>query len=217
VVFQHLKELFPLIRKLAWVIIIIGLFLVVFNGFQWWDQLRRAVYDPIASKKVAADWDDLRAKEALTEGVSTKNIKLKVSNQIGELIIPRMGAILPVVHGTDDESLKKGIGHYIGYGTVNPGDTGHVVLSGHRDTVLRGAGQLKIGDRLYVKFQGNVYTYQIRKTWITDAEDRTVIVPISKPVLTLTTCYPFDYIGNAPDRYIIRAELIEVKKDIPAV
>jgi sortase A len=208
---------FPLIRKMAWVIIIIGVFIMVFNGFQWWDQLRRAVYDPIASKKVASDWDDRHTKKALSEGINSKNIKLKVSGQMGELIIPRMGAILPIVHGTDDESLKKGIGHYIGYGTVNPGETGHVVLSGHRDTVLRGAGQLKLGDRIYVRFNGNIYTYQIRKTWVTDAEDRTIIVPIAKPVLTLTTCYPFDYIGSAPDRYIIRAELIEVKKDNGAV
>jgi sortase A len=216
-VFVQQKELFPLIRKFAWVIIIIGLFLMVFNGFQWWDQLRRAVYDPIASKKVAADWDNRKAQPALQDGISSNNIKLKVNGQIGELVIPRMGAILPIIHGTDDASLKKGVGHYIGYGTVNPGETGHVVLSGHRDTVFRGAGKLKIGDRLYVKFQGNVYTYQIRKTWITKADDRTVIVPIAKPVLTLTTCYPFDFIGSAPDRYIIRAELIHVQKDKTAV
>jgi sortase A len=58
---------------------------------------------------------------------------------------------------------------------------------------------------------GNVYTYQIRKRWITHAEDRTVIVPKKEPILTLTTCYPFDYVGNAPDRYIIQSELIEVR------
>lgn len=206
-----------MIRKLALIMIVVGIGMVIYNGTQWWDQLRHAVYDPIASRKIAEDWDDRQAKTAMTQGVAQSDIKLKVSNQMGELVIPRMGAILPIVHGTDDESLKKGIGHYIGYGTVNPGETGHVVLSGHRDTVLRGAGELKIGDRLYVKFKGNIYTYQIRKTWITNADDRTVIVPINKPVLTLTTCYPFDYIGNAPDRYIIRAELIEVKKDNESV
>ncbi len=201
-----------MIRKIAWVAIVVGLFLVFFNGLEWWDQLRQAVYDPIASKKVAQDWNDTNAKTTLSTGVKS-NKQLKVSGQIGELIIPRMGAILPIVEGTDDASLKRGVGHYIGYGTVKPGETGHVVLSGHRDTVLRGVGDLKIGDRLYVKFQGNIYTYQIRKTWITTEDDRTVIVPIKKPVLSLTTCYPFDYIGSAPDRYIIRADLIEIKKD----
>lgn len=134
-----------------------------------------------------------------------------VGSLIGQLIIPKIGAYLPVVEGTDDQSLKKGVGKYRGYGTVAPDQTGHVVLSGHRDTVFQKLGQLKNGDKLYVKYKNKIYTYQIRKTWITHAEDRTVIVPISRPVLTLTTCYPFVYKGNAPDRYIIRADLIKIK------
>ncbi|PFW66007.1 class D sortase, partial [Bacillus pseudomycoides] len=50
-------------------------------------------------------------------------------------------------------------------------------------------------------------TYEIQKTWITHADDRTVIIKKEEPILTLTTCYPFDYIGDAPDRYIIEAKL----------
>lgn len=53
-----------------------------------------------------------------------------------------------------------------------------------------------------------MYTYEIQKMWITHADDRTVIVKKEEPTLTLTTCYPFDYIGDAPDRYIIEAKLI---------
>ena len=139
-----------------------------------------------------------------------KQSTLKVGSNIGQLIIPKIGAYLPVVEGTDDQSLKKGVGKYRGYGTVAPDQTGHVVLSGHRDTVFRKLGQLRIGDKLYVKYKNRIYTYQIRKTWITHAEDRTVIVPIPRPVLTVTTCYPFNYKGNAPDRYIIRADLIRI-------
>lgn len=206
-----------MVRKIAWVVIVVGLFLIFFNGFEWWDELRQVVYDPIASKKVATNWADRKTESTLSTGVVTKNTNLKVDGQIGELIIPRMGVILPIVQGTDDSSLKRGVGHYIGYGTVNPGETGHVVLSGHRDTTLRGVGVLKVGDRLYIKFQGKIFTYQIRKTWITSENDRSVIVPINKPVLSLTTCYPFNYIGSAPDRYIIRADLIEVRKDNGAV
>ncbi len=71
---------------------------------------------------------------------------------------------------------------------------------------------MKKGDRLYIKYGNYLFTYQIRKSWITHADDRTVIVPISRPVLTLSTCYPFDYVGDAPDRYIIRAELIQIQE-----
>ncbi|TKH84963.1 sortase domain-bontaining protein, partial [Bacillus cereus] len=51
----------------------------------------------------------------------------------------------------------------------------------------------------------------INKHWITDSEDRTVIVEKSEPTLTLTTCYPFDYIGDAPDRYIIESSLLSIR------
>lgn len=140
-----------------------------------------------------------------------KRSSLNVGATIGQLIIPKIGAYLPIVEGTDDQSLEKGVGKYRGYGTVAPDQTGHVVLSGHRHTVFRKLGQLRNGDKLYVKYKNHIYTYQIRKTWITHAEDRTVIVPIPRPVLTVTTCYPFDYKGNAPDRYIVRADLIRIK------
>lgn len=165
-------------------------------------------------RSISPDWNNTSKKPMLNKGIDNPAIKA-VSNQkhkkIGELIIPRLGFIYPIVEGTDDEALKKGVGLYVGYGTVKPGQTGHVVLSGHRDTVFRRVGELKTGDRVYVKYQGYTFTYQIRKTWITDAEDRTVIVPHSKPVMSLTTCYPFDYVGDAPQRYIIRTELVEIR------
>lgn len=137
---------------------------------------------------------------------------LKVGSVIGQLIIPKIGAYLPIVEGTDPNSLEKGVGKYRGYGTVAPDQTGHVVLSGHRDTVFRKVGKLVNGDKMYVKFKNKMYTYQIRKTWVTHAKDRTVIVPINRPVLSVTTCYPFDYVGDAPDRYIIRADLTKIQK-----
>ena len=88
--------------------------------------------------------------------------------------------------------------------TTTPSGNGHTVLSGHRDTVFTELGQLKENDQLIVEYENKTYTYEINKHWITDSEDRTVIVEKSEPTLTLTTCYPFDYIGDAPDRYILK-------------
>ncbi|SEN47484.1 class D sortase [Lihuaxuella thermophila] len=205
-----------MIRILAWLLIASGGVVLGFNAYQWWGQINIAIDDPKLAMAISDDWTDRSEEPALSKVTvpGTKKGPEPVSGQrIGELAIPRLGAILPIVQGTDDEALKKGVGLYQGYGTVKPDHTGHVVLSGHRDTVFRKVGELKKGDRLYVNYNGYIYTYQIRKTWITDAEDRTVIVPINRPVLSLTTCYPFDYLGSAPDRYIIRAELIEIKKN----
>ncbi len=205
------REWDMVVRSVAIALIVIGASMLLYNGYQWWDQIRVAVHDPKLAMSIADNWDDRSKQSPLKKGVDT-DWQPKIGEEIGQLIIPRIGAILPIIEGTDEDELAKGVGHYVGWGTVLPGETGHAVLSGHRDTVFRRAGELKDGDRLYVKMKdGNVYTYQIRKRWITHAEDRTVIVPKKEPILTLTTCYPFDYVGNAPDRYIIQSELIEVR------
>jgi sortase A len=200
-----------MIRKTAWLLIVIGAVMFGYNAFEWWGQASIAVIDPKTAMAISNEWDDTTKKPSLQQGVKQNLPEAKRGEKVGELIIPRLGAILPIVRGTDEESLKKGVGLYEGYGTVKPGETGHVVLSGHRDTVFRGLGKLKPGDKLFIKYGNKIFTYQFRKSWITHADDRTVIVPHSKPVLSLTTCYPFDYVGNAPDRYIIRADLIKVE------
>jgi sortase A len=194
-------------------LILAGVILLGYNAYQWWGEIRVAVVDPKLAMAISHDWSDRTKVPSLSKGEPVTEDHEKRGTIIGELIIPRLGAILPIVQGTDTESLKKGVGLYEGYGTVKPGETGHVVLSGHRDTVFRGVGKLKPGDRLYVKYHHKIFTYQIRKTWVTRADDRTVIVPIPRPVLSLTTCYPFNYIGSAPDRYIIRADLIAIQND----
>ncbi|WP_044640772.1 class D sortase [Risungbinella massiliensis] len=199
-------------KILGLLIIIAGCALLFPNAWQWWQQSQLIRNDPKEAQAIATDWQDRTYQQPLAVGEKT-NQKTPIGQEMGELVLPQLGAILPIVEGADEDSLEKGVGHYIGYGTVNPGETGHVVLSGHRDTVFREVGKLKIGDRLYVRSYQKVYVYQIRKTWITHAEDLTVIVPYSKPILTLTTCYPFDFVGSAPDRYVIQAELIEIKPD----
>ncbi|MBA4603774.1 class D sortase [Thermoactinomyces sp. AMNI-1] len=125
-------------------------------------------------------------------------------DHFADLIIPKLQAKMPVVEGTHEDELEKGVGHYAE--SVLPGEPDNTVLSGHRDTVFRKVGQLKPGDRLLVQTNYGKFEYIITRTWITTPDDRTVIVPHKKPVLTLTTCYPFTYVGPAPERYIIQAE-----------
>jgi sortase A len=124
-----------------------------------------------------------------------------------DLIIPQLNAQMPIIEGTHEDELAQGVGHYAG--SVLPGEPDNAVLSGHRDTIFRKVGQLKKGDELRVKTNQGTFIYVINKTWITHADDRTVIVPHDKPTLTLTTCYPFYYVGPAPKRYIIQSTLRE--------
>lgn len=130
--------------------------------------------------------------------------------EVGWLLIPSLGRKYPIYWGTDDETLTQGVGYHTGQFTTPPDGQRHTVLAGHRDTVFSELAALKEGDQMYVQFEGVQYEYKISRTWITHAEDRTVIVAKDEPVLTLTTCYPFTFIGAAPDRYIIEAPLVNI-------
>ncbi|NPC93858.1 class D sortase [Bacillus sp. WMMC1349] len=131
----------------------------------------------------------------------------KKGEMIGELVIPKMKAKLPIYHGTDENELQKGVGHFAG--SVLPGEADNSVLSGHRDTIFRKLGQVGKGDRLIVKAAYGTFTYKVKKVRIVEADDRTVIVPKPRATLTVSTCYPFDFIGSAPKRYVLVADLIE--------
>jgi sortase A len=133
----------------------------------------------------------------------------KKGEMFGNLFIPKLNADLPIYHGTDEDELEKGVGHFAG--SVLPGEKDNSVLSGHRDTVFRKLGDVGKGDLLVVMTDAGEFTYKVRKVRIVDADDRTVIVPKPRATLTVTTCYPFDFIGDAPERYILVADLIEEK------
>lgn len=130
----------------------------------------------------------------------------QVGDLMGELIIPKLGASLPIIHGTDEDELEKGVGHYAG--SVMPGQSDNSVLSGHRDTVFRKLGKVGKGDEFIVSTADGTFTYRVRQVRIVDEDDRTVIVPKPKATLTVSTCYPFDFVGYAPDRYILVADLV---------
>ena len=124
---------------------------------------------------------------------------------IGTLEIPRIKRVIPIYEGTDDAELKRGAGHYIK--SVLPGAIDNSVIAGHRDSVFSKFGSLKIGDLLTVKTASGTFIYKIKSFRIVKADDRTVIVPTKVATLTLSTCYPFYYVGNAPKRFIVTALL----------
>jgi sortase A len=124
---------------------------------------------------------------------------------IGTLDIPRIKRVIPIYEGTDDAELKRGAGHYIK--SVMPGAIDNSVIAGHRDSVFSKFGSLKIGDPLTVKTASGTFVYKIKSFRIVKADDRTVIVPTKVATLTLSTCYPFYYVGNAPKRFIVTALL----------
>jgi LPXTG-site transpeptidase (sortase) family protein len=130
----------------------------------------------------------------------------KVGDAIGTLSIPKIKKTINIIEGTGTKELKLGVGHYVG--SVLPGVSDNSVLAGHRDSVFRNLGQLKIGDLMTVRTTYGTFVYEVHKIRIVNANDRTVIVPTQDAVLTLSTCYPFRFIGNAPKRYVVQAGLV---------
>ncbi len=130
-----------------------------------------------------------------------------IGEEIGELIIPRLNQSFPIYHGTDEDTLKMGVGHYPK--SVLPGLTNNTVLSAHRDTVFRGLRHVELGDTLTIQSSAGEFTYKVKTIRIVDKNDSTVLVPKPKATLTLTTCYPFYFLGDAKQRYVIVADLIK--------
>jgi sortase A len=134
-------------------------------------------------------------------------VRPEEGDTLGTLTIPALDQELPIIHGVGEDELEKGIGHFAQ--SVLPGENNNSVLSGHRDTVFRDLGKLQIGDQLIVQTSAGTFTYEIINTQIVDKDDKTIITPMDHAVLTVTTCYPFSYVGAAPDRYILSADLIQ--------
>lgn len=132
----------------------------------------------------------------------------KAGSALGKIVITSINLDYPLINGDDDEDLSKGVGHDLG--TALPGEKENVVLTGHRDTVFRNLGKLKAGDIISLETYYGNFKYKVNGTRIVDENDTTVIVKSGKEMLTLYTCYPFEYIGNPKQRYVVTCDFIEV-------
>ncbi|MEH6990774.1 class D sortase [Cytobacillus firmus] len=179
-----------------------GIWLAVSNLMPYMNNQKTAAHTASPSSNVKTEVKT----EQKTERHNLYTVRPKIGEEMGVLSIPKISADLPIFHGTDEDELEKGVGHYAG--SVLPGEEDNSVLSGHRDTVFRKLGKLEKGDLLVVNTSAGEFTYKVRKIRIVDADDRTVIVPKPRATLTVTTCYPFNFIGDAPQRYILIGDLV---------
>ena len=124
---------------------------------------------------------------------------------IAVLEVPRLGLTVPVLEGTVELTLNRGVGHV--EGTARPGEKGNVGIAGHRDGYFRVLKDVTAGDTIRLVTLGETLEYTVEDARIVEPEDVQVLDPTSTPVLTLVTCYPFYYVGNAPKRFVVRAGL----------
>ena len=126
---------------------------------------------------------------------------------LGILRIPKINVEVPVLEGTDDLSLNRGVGHVTG--TANPGRDGNVAIAGHRDGFFRGLKDVFLGDKVELVTPQRTETYIIDRITIVQPSDVSVLQPRSHASVTLITCYPFYFIGSAPQRFIVQASIVE--------
>lgn len=124
---------------------------------------------------------------------------------IAVLRIPKLSLEVPVLDGTDAITLNRGVGRI--QGTALPGQRGNIAIAGHRDGFFRGLKDIHAGDEIELLTAQRTDIYIVDRTVIVDPNDVSVLENGATPALTLVTCYPFHYIGNAPRRFVIEASL----------
>ncbi|HUP38615.1 MAG TPA: class D sortase [Vicinamibacterales bacterium] len=126
---------------------------------------------------------------------------------IGRVDIPRLKLSAAVAEGDDDKTLGKAVGHLPD--TPLPWHRrGNVALAAHRDGLFRRLEKIRLNDDIRVVTSRGEFHYRVTKTHIVDPDDVWVIAPTDTPTITLITCYPFSFVGNAPKRFIVKAALV---------
>ncbi|HAX44207.1 MAG TPA: class D sortase [Bryobacteraceae bacterium] len=133
------------------------------------------------------------------------------SEVMGRIMIPRLNLKATVREGTSEQTLALATGHIPG--TALPGQNGNVGVAGHRDTFFRGLAGIRTGDEIEFEAPEARFTYMVTSTQVVKPDAVHVLEAGLYPELTLVTCYPFDFIGSAPDRFIVKARLVS---QIPA-
>jgi sortase A len=144
-------------------------------------------------------WSAKRIR-AYTDALATE-----LGTPLAVLSIPRLRLDVPVFDGTDELTLNKGAGRIAG--TASPGERGNIGIAAHRDGFFRGLKNVQLGDRLELAVPHRRLVYTVDNIAVVKPSDVTVLKDRSRPSLTLVTCYPFYFVGDAPRRYIVQASL----------
>ncbi len=121
------------------------------------------------------------------------------------LRIPKLTLEVPVYGDTSDLNLDRGAGRIPGTATLE--QAGNIGIAAHRDGFFRKLKDVELGMDIYLEHGGRVQRYQITEISIVTPQENAVLAPTARPSVTLVTCYPFYFVGSAPKRFIVRAEL----------
>jgi sortase A len=173
-------------------------------------RLARQSFDSIVHVAPAA-----RPKLPEARGLQTPRSPVRRGAAIAALFIPRVELSAVVLHGSDDQTLRRGPGHL--EDTAMPGQAGNVVIAGHRDSFFRPLRKVRLGDDLFLDTPDGRLQYRVTRLRVVQPRDLSVLAPTDEEVLTLITCYPFGLLGSAPDRFVVRAVRVADAAAMPVV
>ena len=174
---------------LEWTLLGFGLGCLGMYGYERVDAHRYQVEQAAAFERDAQS----RAASAVRHG-----------GLVGMLDVPRLQLSTPVIEGDDSRTLKRAVGHLPD--TPMPWSPGNSAIAGHRDGLFRPLKDVKIGDEIRFRTTREEYRYRVTKTSIVEPDDLSVLAPRpDSATLTLITCYPFHYVGSAPQRFVVHA------------
>jgi LPXTG-site transpeptidase (sortase) family protein len=137
--------------------------------------------------------------------------QIKADSLVGRIEIPRLGVNALVREGTGATTLRLAAGHIPG--TALPGEKGNVAVAAHRDSLFRGLKDVRKDDSVVFQTANGKHVYRVESMVIVDPDDVAVLKASAQPELTLVTCYPFSWIGSAPQRFVVKAR--EVSDNSP--
>jgi sortase A len=200
----HLTNAMDLVKKvraLDWrrylpaVFITIGVLLLGYVGHEYW-----AMYHEQA--ELEAQWEAQNQRAAA--GPASPRI---VNDGLTRVQIPKIDLDAIVVEGTTWKKLRVGPGRITT--SAQPGEVGNSVITAHRDTFFRHIYELKRGDEILIRRNGELLRFEVTGKKIVQPTDVSVLRRTREATLTLITCYPTYYIGPAPERLIVTSRLVE--------
>jgi sortase A len=143
------------------------------------------------------------SRPAPAPGFSQRAHPAVSGSPIGQLEIPRLHLSVIILEGTDDRTLRLGLGHI--QRTALPGNRGNAAIAGHRDTFFRPLRDIRKGDVIQITTLYGSFRYSVQSTEVVNPQDTWVLKASSRPALTLVTCYPFYFVGAAPKRFVVHS------------
>lgn len=190
------------------ILIVAGLIMIGVFGFSLYDQsTRHSVTLEQAQKALEENRTAINEVKAAGNDEDAKDQPIAFDADYGEILgvltIPKLDRSIGIMEGSDDDAMRNGVGHV--ESTAFPGQQEQIVFSGHRETVFRDFGELELGDRFIVEMTYGTFEYEIKEFKIVDSDDTSVIKKMGEEALVVSTCYPFNFIGSAPQRYVVYA------------